>query len=91
MTGIDPNLDLANINAYIKCGEILSVCSQDIELYRILAKSSAIPGKNLAKMTSINPNLDLANINAYTKLGKILSIRSQDIEQKRNSGVNQGP
>ena len=25
------NVDLVNINAYIKFGEILSICSQDIE------------------------------------------------------------
>ena len=27
----NPNVDLVNINAYIKFGEILSNCSQDIE------------------------------------------------------------
>ena len=27
----NPNVDLVNINAYIKFGEILSICSQDIE------------------------------------------------------------
>ena len=27
----NPNVDLFNINAYIKFGEILSICSQDIE------------------------------------------------------------
>ena len=27
----NPNLDLININAYTKFGEILSICSQDIE------------------------------------------------------------
>ena len=31
MTANSPNLDLVNINAYIKFGEILSICSQDIE------------------------------------------------------------
>ena len=31
MTCNNPKLDLVNINAYIKFGEILSVCSQDIE------------------------------------------------------------
>ena len=35
MTGNNPNLDLVNINAYIKFGEtpidlVLSICSQDI-------------------------------------------------------------
>ena len=28
------NLDLVNMNAYIKFGEILSICSQDIEQKR---------------------------------------------------------
>ena len=27
----NPNDDLVNMNAYIKFGEILSICSQDIE------------------------------------------------------------
>ena len=27
----NPKLDLVNMNAYIKIGEILSICSQDIE------------------------------------------------------------
>ena len=31
MTGNNPSLDLVNINDYIKFGEILSICSQDIE------------------------------------------------------------
>ena len=26
-----PNLDLVNMNAHIKFGEIMSICSQDIE------------------------------------------------------------
>ena len=30
----NPNVDLVNMNAYIKFGEILSICSQDIELKR---------------------------------------------------------
>ena len=30
-TGNNSNLDLANMNAYIKFGEFLSICSQDIE------------------------------------------------------------
>ena len=28
---IDPKIDVANINAYLKFGEILSIWSQDIE------------------------------------------------------------
>ena len=31
MGGSNPNLDLININAFIKFGQILSGCSQDIE------------------------------------------------------------
>ena len=31
MTGNNPNLDLVNMNAYIKFGEILLIISQDIE------------------------------------------------------------
>ena len=31
MTGNNPNLDLVNVNAYIKLGEILSIFSQDID------------------------------------------------------------
>ena len=31
MTGNNPNLDLVNMNAYIKFGEILLISSQDIE------------------------------------------------------------
>ena len=27
----NPNLDVGNMNAYIKFGETLSICSQDIE------------------------------------------------------------
>ena len=31
ITGNNSNLDLVNMNAYIKFGEFLSICSQDIE------------------------------------------------------------
>ena len=31
MTGINHNLDLVNMNDYIKFGQTLSICSQDIE------------------------------------------------------------
>ena len=36
MTGINPNLDLVNLNAYTKYGQILSICSIDIERNEIL-------------------------------------------------------
>ena len=31
MAGNTPNLDLVNINAHLKVGQIMSICSQDIE------------------------------------------------------------
>ena len=31
MTCTDPKIDVVNTNAYLKFGEILSICSQDIE------------------------------------------------------------
>ena len=31
----NPKLDLVNMNIYLKFGEFLSICSQDIELIRI--------------------------------------------------------
>ena len=31
MINNNPNLDIVNMNAYTKFGEILSICSQDIE------------------------------------------------------------
>ena len=34
MTCNNPKLDLVNMNAYIKFGETLSICSQDIERKR---------------------------------------------------------
>ena len=27
----NPNIDLVNMNAYIKFGELMTICSQDIE------------------------------------------------------------
>ena len=38
----NPKVDLVNMNAYIKFGEILSICSQDIEQKRKKSKSRAI-------------------------------------------------
>ena len=34
MTANNPNIDLVNNDAYLKFGEILSICSQDIERKR---------------------------------------------------------
>ena len=38
----NPNLDLVNMNAYIKFGEIVSFCSQDIERKRNFERNSDI-------------------------------------------------
>ena len=91
----NPNLDLVNINAYAKFGQILSICSQDIEILSGNEIHNSIKGHNsvitLWKLTYNNPSLHVVSINAYAKLGQIPSIRSQDIERKRNSDINQGP
>ena len=83
MTGNNPNLDLANINAFIKFCEILSMCSQDIEQKR---NSDINQGhnSNKQKMTGNNPTVNCVNINAFFLIGEILSICSKDIELKIN-------
>ena len=75
--GNNPNLDLVNINAYKKFGEILSFCSQDIEQNKILdVILTSIKGHNsmtkVRKMMCNYLKLDLVNINAYAKFGNIL-------------------
>ena len=88
----NPNLDLVNMNAYIKFDEDLSVCSHDIELKQ---SSGVNQGPKLwykcAKKPCNNPNLDLVNFNAYTKFGQIQLIGSQDIERKHDfDGLKDG-
>ena len=82
MTDNNPNIYLVNINDYIKFGEILLICSQDIKQKG--KKITLIKGDNSVtnkqKMTGNDINLDLANINAYLKVGELLLIFSQDIE-----------
>ena len=80
------------MNAYIKFGEFLSICSQDIERKQNFGYINGHnSGTNMRKMTCNNPKLDLFNMNAYIKFGEIMSICSQDIECKHNFGINQGP
>ena len=87
-----PKLDLVNMNADIKYGEILPIGFQDFEWKRnfgvIKGHNS---GTNFQNMTCNNPELDLVNINAYIKFGEKMSSSFQDIEQKQNFGVNKGP
>ena len=63
MTDTKLNLDSVNLNIYIKFGDILPMCSQDIKWKQI---RMSIKVTNLRKMTGNNPNLDLVNVNAYT-------------------------
>ena len=91
MMGNNPKLDLVDDDVHTKFGQILSICSQDIEWKRnfdIKARNSI---KILHKMTCNNPKLDLVNAEVHTKFGQILSIGSRDIERKRNFDINQGP
>ena len=91
VTGKNPNLDLVNINAFIKFGKILSMAKICQFTLKILSRNkilTTIKGHNA--VTGKIPNLDLVNINAFIKFGKILSICSKDIERKRNSNINQG-
>ena len=86
------NIDIFNVNSYIKFCENLSIYSQDIERKR---NFGANQGPKLwykcVEKTCTNPNLDLVNMNAYIRFGENLSICSQDIERKQNFGVNHGP
>ena len=80
------------MNAYIKYGKSLSICSQDMggnQIFGLIKGHNS--GTNVRKMMCNNPNVDLVNMNAYIKFDEILSICSHDIEQKQNFGVNQGP
>ena len=82
----NPNVDLVNMNAYIRFGEILSICPQDI----LPETKEHNYGTNVRKMICNNPKLDLVNINVYIKFGELVPICSQDIEQKRHFRLNQG-
>ena len=89
----NPNLDLINMNAYIKFREILPIGSQEIKRKQNFSinQGPLCSGTNLQKMTCNNPKLDLARMNAYIKFGEILPIDSLDFEPKRNFGINKGP
>ena len=62
----NPMLHLVNMNAYIKFGENLSICSQDIESKQNFGVNQ---GAQMTKKMLCNyPNLDHVNINAHSKL-----------------------
>ena len=90
----NPTLGLVNMNAYIKVGEILSICYQDIErkLNSNVNQKAITLLQICNKMMRNNPyiHVDLVNMNAYIKFGEILSICSH-IEQKRNTDISEGP
>ena len=91
-TGNNSNLDLVNMNAYIKLNKFLSICSQDIEWkqnFGYIKGHNSGTNLNLRTMKCANPKLDLVNMNVYIKFGEIISIGSQDIERKQHFGANQ--
>ena len=72
MTGTNSNLDLVNMNVYIKFGKVLLICSESIERQCYFGDNqgpNSVP--NLRKMTGNKPNLrlDLVNIYVYIKFG----------------------
>ena len=91
MTGNNPKLDLVNVDAHKKIGQILSICSQGIKGKQNsdINQGSKL-SKILRKMTGNNPKLGLVNVVVHTKNGQILSIHSQDTDWKQNSDINQG-
>ena len=75
----------------LKFGQILSICSKDIEQKQILTSIKGYNSvTNKQNMEDSNPNIYLINIYTFTKVGKILSICPQDIAKKQNYVANQG-
>ena len=72
MTCIDPKIDVVNINSYLKFGEILSLCSQDIERKRnFWRKSRATTLVQIWKNDVKQSPARFCHINAYIKFGEI--------------------
>ena len=92
MTGNNPKLDLANVDALKEIGKFCQFVLKILSGKEIL---TSIKGhysiKILRKMTGYNLKLDLVNVDVHTKFSQILSILSQAIKRKQNSDVNQGP
>ena len=74
----NPDVDLVNMDAYMKFGEILSICSQDIEGKRNFGVKikGHNTGTNMRKMTANNSNIDLVSINSYVLFGQNLFLRN---------------
>ena len=71
MPGSNLNLNILNMNAYIKCDEIPFVCSKDIERNGRSENFDINQGRNSVTNLQILPgnnlNLDLVNIDTYKK------------------------
>ena len=92
MTANNPKVDLVSINSYIKFGQNLSICSQDIEQKQNFGVNQGHnSGTNEQTMMCNSTDVALVNMIAYIKFGAVWSICSQDIESKRNLVLNQGP
>ena len=76
------------IKAYTKFGQILSICSKDVDGNEIL---TSIKGHNTIinkqNTTDNNPNQDLVNKNAYIKFGGFLSIFSQNMVLEQDTFI----
>ena len=77
MAGINPKLDIDNVDVHTKFGLIVSRCLQDIERKPNSDVNQGPFMKNLQNTTCNNPKLDLVNVDVHTKFGQILLLRSQ--------------
>ena len=88
----NPKVDVVNINACAKFGQIrlfiLKILSDNEILTSFKGHNSVLKWE---KLMLNNPNLDVININAQTKFGQNPFLLSQDIERKWNSDIIQGP
>ena len=67
MTGNNPKLDLINVDAHKKIGQILTICSQGFEQKQNsdINQGPKLCQKFAKKTTGNNLKLDLVNIDAY--------------------------
>ena len=61
-------MDLVIINAYTKCYQNSSICSEDTEVKHSFTSIKGHYSVEIGRKTLFNhPNLHLVNVNAYTK------------------------
>ena len=95
MMGNNPKLDLVNVDVHTKYGQILSICSQDIERKQ---KSDVNQGlllhQNLAKnygQLELSEDLTIAPLlSFFARVRKSMTGNNPKLDLKRNSDVNQG-